>query len=102
MADKIVVMRAGLVEQIGSPLELYKHPANVFVATFIGSSAMNMIEGELTGNTFTTKTGERVTLPIRRGWDETQVSVPVLLGIRPEHLKLSDRSDHSTVSALVV
>ncbi|MBC7480140.1 MAG: sn-glycerol-3-phosphate ABC transporter ATP-binding protein UgpC [Pseudorhodobacter sp.] len=45
MADKIVVLRGGLVEQIGTPLELYDHPANAFVATFIGSPAMNMLPG---------------------------------------------------------
>ena len=45
MADKIVVMRDGIVEQIGAPLELYDHPANTFVAGFIGSPAMNMIPG---------------------------------------------------------
>src|SRR6185436_15369208 len=47
MADKIVVMNAGRVEQIGSPLELYDHPANLFVAGFIGSPAMNFLTGKL-------------------------------------------------------
>src|SRR5690606_7461186 len=45
MADRIVVMRDGVVEQIGSPLELYDHPANTFVAGFIGSPAMNFLNG---------------------------------------------------------
>ena len=45
MADKIVVMKDGYIEQIGSPLEVYDKPANTFVASFIGSPAMNMIEG---------------------------------------------------------
>ena len=47
MADKIVVMQDGLVEQIGAPLELYDRPANLFVAGFIGSPAMNMLHGKL-------------------------------------------------------
>ena len=45
MADKIVVLQAGHIEQVGSPLDLYHHPANVFVAGFIGSPRMNLIEG---------------------------------------------------------
>src|SRR3546814_20156466 len=50
MADKIVVMHDGKVEQIGAPLELYDHPANLFVAGFIGSPAMNFIEGRISLN----------------------------------------------------
>ena len=46
MADKIVVLKDGLVEQIGTPLDLYDHPANIFVATFIGSPAMNLLPGQ--------------------------------------------------------
>ena len=54
MADKIVVMKDGYIEQIGSPLEVYDKPANTFVASFIGSPAMNMIEGivEIKNNSF--------------------------------------------------
>src|SRR3546814_15974259 len=50
MADKIVVMHDGKVEQIGAPLELYDHPANLFVAGVIGSPAMNFIEGRVSLN----------------------------------------------------
>jgi ABC-type sugar transport system ATPase subunit len=52
MADKIVVMNAGRVEQCGAPLELYDRPANPFVAGFIGSPAMNFINGRLTADGF--------------------------------------------------
>src|SRR4029079_7074621 len=52
MADKIVVMHDGIVEQIGAPLDLYDDPANLFVAGFIGSPAMNMIGGKMDGQTF--------------------------------------------------
>ena len=48
LADRIVVLSAGKVEQVGSPLELYEHPCNLFVAGFIGSPKMNFIAGELT------------------------------------------------------
>jgi len=50
MADRIVVMHDGVVEQIGTPLQLYDHPANLFVAQFIGSPAMNVIPGTLRGS----------------------------------------------------
>src|SRR5690242_11652142 len=62
MADRIVVMHDGVIEQIGSPLELYDSPANLFVAGFIGSPAMNMINGKMDGNTFTSANGTRVDL----------------------------------------
>ncbi|RUV77883.1 ATP-binding cassette domain-containing protein, partial [Mesorhizobium sp. M1A.F.Ca.IN.020.32.1.1] len=51
LADKIVVLNAGRVEQVGSPMELYNRPANVFVAGFIGSPQMNFIDGERLGDT---------------------------------------------------
>jgi multiple sugar transport system ATP-binding protein len=85
MADKIVVMNSGKVEQIGAPLELYDRPANQFVAGFIGSPAMNFIEGRLTGDGFR---GAGITLPVPdalRGRAETDA----IYGIRPEHFELS-------------
>ncbi len=81
MADKIVVMRDGIIEQMGSPLDLYDRPANTFVAGFIGSPSMNFIQGSVEGNTFKTKDG--VSLPLTSGNAEATT-----YGIRPEHLKL--------------
>jgi len=83
MADKIVVMRDGIIEQMGSPLDLYDRPLNTFVAGFIGSPSMNFIEGTVSNGTFTTKDG--IVLPA--------ANVPAnatTYGIRPEHLHLSD------------
>jgi multiple sugar transport system ATP-binding protein len=77
MADKIVVMNAGKVEQIGSPLELYDHPANLFVAGFIGSPAMNF-------------------LPERRDGRD------VLVGVRPEHLEVVNGAANGALPAEVV
>ena len=82
MADKIVVMRDGIVEQTGSPLHLYDHPANTFVAGFIGSPAMNMIEGVWE------RGGVRIGdahIPVARPMRATE-GQKVLLGSRPEHL----------------
>src|SRR5271163_3720624 len=89
MADRIVVLRDGVVEQIGAPLELYDRPANLFVAGFIGSPAMNLLHGTIRLNgspTFVIDGG--VSLPLASapvGSDGR----PAIYGIRPEHLVLS-------------
>ena len=83
MADRIVVMRDGLVEQQGAPLELYDTPANTFVAGFIGSPAMNMVPGTVrAGGAVEFEGGVRLPLPADARADEGQ---RVLFGIRPEH-----------------
>ncbi|HZY69119.1 MAG TPA: sn-glycerol-3-phosphate ABC transporter ATP-binding protein UgpC [Devosia sp.] len=85
MADRIVVMHDGIIEQIGTPLELYDRPANLFVATFIGSPAMNLINGKMDGEQFIASDGTR--LGIGRGAGNS-VGRPVTLGVRPEHFHL--------------
>ena len=88
MADKIVVLRDGRVEQIGSPLELYDHPANLFVAGFLGSPPMNLLHGRLDApQRFVTRSGVVIDLlqPV-----EARAGDQVILGVRPEHLVLSD------------
>ncbi|WP_298801121.1 TOBE domain-containing protein, partial [uncultured Devosia sp.] len=85
MADRIVVMHDGIIEQIGSPLELYDRPANLFVAGFIGSPAMNMIAGKMEGNTFVAADGTRVELS---NPPAGAAGKAVTLGVRPEHLHL--------------
>ena len=52
LADRVVIMKQGVVQQVGTPVEIYDRPANAFVASFIGNPAMNLIEGEVTGGTF--------------------------------------------------
>jgi multiple sugar transport system ATP-binding protein len=91
MGDKIVVMRDGRIEQTGSPLELYDHPANQFVAGFIGSPAMNFLPGTLKRNGSAAHVvlgdGTQVDAPSNAGGVDGQ---PVVLGTRPEHLLLVD------------
>jgi multiple sugar transport system ATP-binding protein len=88
MADRIVVMRDGLVEQQGAPLDLYDRPANTFVAGFIGSPAMNMVPGTVrAGREVEFADGVRLPVPEGARADEGQ---PVLFGIRPEHCAPSD------------
>jgi multiple sugar transport system ATP-binding protein len=53
LADRVVVMKGGVVQQVGSPTDIYDHPANTFVASFIGNPAMNLMEGTMEGGVFT-------------------------------------------------
>jgi multiple sugar transport system ATP-binding protein len=87
MADKIVVMRDGIVEQIGAPLDLYDKPGNIFVAGFIGSPAMNLLEGKIDGGAFVTTGGMRLPLPANHSGGNGR---PLVYGLRPEHITLSD------------
>jgi multiple sugar transport system ATP-binding protein len=82
MADKIVVMNAGKVEQIGSPLELYDNPVNLFVAGFIGSPAMNFVAGKVNGSGISVGAGIDLPNPTRN----LDAGREVLIGVRPEHL----------------
>ncbi|QQA43519.1 ABC transporter ATP-binding protein [Pelagovum pacificum] len=85
MADRIVVMHDGIVEQVGTPLELYDTPANTFVAEFIGSPAMNLIDGRIEGGRFVTPGGDVVELAGRH-----VAEGPVRLGVRPEHFAVAE------------
>ena len=89
MADKIVVMQGGRVEQMGAPLDLYDAPQNVFVAGFIGSPAMNFLRGRVARNgvaAVRTPEGETIAVPEVPGLEEGR---EVILGMRPEHLALA-------------
>jgi multiple sugar transport system ATP-binding protein len=98
MGDLIVVMRDGVVEQQGRPLELYDRPANLFVAGFIGSPAMNFIPGRVRGGEAELGEGVRVPLPpAARGATDGQ---EIVFGTRPEHLELA--SDGRGLPAEVV
>ena len=98
MADKIVVMNGGKVEQIGTPLDLYDHPANLFVAGFIGSPAMNFLSGRLV--TEGARRGVQIAhgcvlpAPANREADGRDV----IIGVRPEHFDIGE----SCVKAQIV
>ncbi len=88
MADKIVVMHDGIVEQIGAPLDLYDQPANQFVAGFIGSPSMNFIKGKVEVNgsaAFVTPSGARLPLECV---PEGAVGKEAVYGLRPEHIRI--------------
>ena len=95
LADRIVVMNAGIIEQIGTPMDLFMNPANTFVAGFIGSPPMNQFQGEIKH----TSTGSQVqvhdvafNLPESLVVDDGR---QVIVGIRPEHLSLN-ANEHSS------
>jgi multiple sugar transport system ATP-binding protein len=91
MADRIVVMNGGKVEQIGSPLALYDNPANLFVAGFIGSPAMNFLPGHvsLAGSANCIDVGEGVMLPCPLS--TLAEGSEVIVGVRPEHFAVANR-----------
>lgn len=93
MADKIVVLHGGVVEQVGSPLELYHHPRNLFVAGFMGSPQMNFVPTKVSkaseaGATVALPGGALLDVPIKPG--HLRQGERISLGVRPEHLGLGD------------
>ena len=94
MADKIVVMNNGNIEQAGPPLELYDRPANLFVAGFIGSPAMNLLKGTVSGGTLHTEDGTNWPLPANGARPKDG---PTIYGVRPEHLRLDSAGIPATV-----
>jgi len=89
LGDRVVVMRGGVVQQVGSPSHLYDHPRNLFVAGFIGSPSMNFLPGQLKGGgTVVTPLGE-AQLPdrVRQAVERANTGENVIIGIRPEHFE---------------
>src|SRR5215211_7051681 len=89
LGDRVVVMRGGVVQQVGSPSHLYDHPRNLFVAGFIGSPSMNFLPGQLKGRgTVVTPLGE-AQLPdrVRQAVERSNTGENVIIGIRPEHFE---------------
>ncbi|NWF92806.1 MAG: ABC transporter ATP-binding protein [Syntrophaceae bacterium] len=106
MGDRIVVMKDGLIQQVGKPLDLYFHPINKFVAGFIGSPTMNFIETELIGSEnrlFVQADGFRLRIPEERSRNlQNHVGKKITLGIRPQDLsKASAPVEGETIEALV-
>jgi ABC-type sugar transport system ATPase subunit len=96
LADRIVLLNNGRVEQIGTPEDVYETPATLFVAGFIGASGMNLLDGHLrraeTGCVVELGDGARLAVPRAR---YERVDVPVVAGVRPEHLRWSSLDDAS-------
>ena len=89
MADEVVVMRDGIIEQSGTPMEIYDNPNNLFVAQFIGSPTMNILECQVTednGQRFASISNTRLPLPANA---DLQVGQKLYYGVRPEHFQIS-------------
>ena len=98
MGDRLVVMRSGRIQQIGPPAEIYERPENLFVAGFIGSPAMNFVDGELSRNGSLVFSGEAIRLPFPDHYSprlQEYVGRPLVLGIRPEHISCAVSSPGS-------
>ena len=94
MGDRIVVMQHGVIQQVGTPTQLYERPNNTFVASFIGSPAMNFLNGRAKSDGIAL-TDEHATIHVndatRKALD-TMVGPELRIGIRPEHITLSERA----------
>jgi multiple sugar transport system ATP-binding protein len=103
MADRIVVMQLGHVEQMGAPLDLYDRPANLFVAGFIGSPAMNFLDATVKRTNGTAvaiaKDGTQLPLPNSAAGKDGQ---PIVYGVRPEHLRFVGASEGLDAEVVVV
>ncbi|HVJ35047.1 MAG TPA: sn-glycerol-3-phosphate ABC transporter ATP-binding protein UgpC [Terriglobia bacterium] len=103
LADKIVVLNQGRIEQIGSPLELYRRPVNLFVAGFIGSPKMNFMQLPLNGigggaASLTLPGSINLAIPVTR--QDVAAGSQVTLGMRPEHLKLNGAGGASALAKI--
>jgi multiple sugar transport system ATP-binding protein len=95
LADRIVVLNGGVIEQVGAPMELYEYPRNLFVAEFIGSPKMNLIPGEIVTASekgATVKTAQGDTLKVAVDASSAKVGDAVTVGIRPEHIGTGGRT----------
>ncbi|MGI6851792.1 ABC transporter ATP-binding protein [Mesorhizobium sp. 1B3] len=100
MADKIVVMQDGRVEQMGAPLELFDRPVNTFVAGFLGSPAMNMLQGTVAGGATQAVEVNGTRLAVAGRHQAAGEGQPVIFGIRPEHLELSEEGFPARISVV--
>jgi len=96
MADRIVVMNKGVVQQIGSPIEVYNSPENIFVSTFIGSPSMNLVEGKISNGYFVLGDYKLALTEEQKSYLHAYNEKKVVLGIRPEdfHLSVCVTDDH--------
>lgn len=92
MADRIVIMKDGVVQQTGAPMELYEHPANKFVAGFIGSPQMNFYRVKLNGNTMTFEDDNKLTLSDEIAGKLSSYQNGLIMGIRGEDIKFDEQN----------
>jgi multiple sugar transport system ATP-binding protein len=109
MGDRIVVMKLGFIQQVDTPVNLYENPANLFVATFLGSPQMNIISCVLkeNGGVLTALLNQKESLSLqfpplkaKQLADPSYVGKPLFFGIRPEHIKIADSGIPATIDVV--
>ena len=90
LGDRVAVMKDGVMQQVGTPLEVYRAPANLFVAGFIGTPAMNLMPGEAKDGQATLASGFTVSVP-------TSLEGPITIGVRPQHFRVATDHDQRAV-----
>ncbi len=103
LADKIVVLNHGVIQQVGTPLELYDTPVNKFVASFIGSPSMNFFNGQIVRkeNQVCVLIDEKYLIPLGAQHLDLPIGMNVELGIRPENIKLCTQDDPASIAVKV-
>ena len=104
LGDRIVIMKDGIIQQIGTPNDLFNHPSNLFVAGFIGSPQMNFIDGNLDEKYKVHLIGKEIALPKEtiKIFKENKVEKQdIVLGIRPEHITLCEENDDNSLEVII-
>ena len=108
LGDRIVIMKDGFIQQVGTPTEVFEHPVNLFVAGFIGAPQMNTFRTELVrenGRYYVTPLGSRIEVDGETGENLAAKAVDgrsVVLGVRPEHITLSQPGPHAIPCTIIV
>ena len=108
LGDRIVIMKNGFIQQVGTPTEVFEHPVNLFVAGFIGAPQMNTFRTELVrenGKYYVTPLGSRIEVDGETGENLAAKAVDgrsVVLGVRPEHITLSQPGPHAIPCTIIV
>jgi len=101
MASRIVVMRSGVIQQVGTPTEIYMEPANTFVATFVGSPPMNLFAGHMASSDGQPSFNGQVKFPLDGRWRDLSTSDEVTMGIRPEDITVVGPNDADALQGRV-
>jgi multiple sugar transport system ATP-binding protein len=108
LGDRIVIMKDGFIQQVGTPEEVFERPSNLFVAEFIGAPKMNIVHTELVvenGKYYVTPFGSKIEVDGEHGEMLAANGVeagPVILGVRPEHVELAPEAGENTINGTVL
>lgn len=102
MAHRIVVMKLGVIQQVGTPREVFNRPANTFVATFVGTPQMNLVSGALEASADDVVFANAFRLPLGRQYTLPDNLQNITLGVRPEHIELASESDPNSIPGQVM